>query len=168
MIGNIIDVVAVLLIHIERNQVGIIRPRSNLTIPLSQLYPRKDNSHMSSVRIYKLTVPFSQLYQRKENYPHISVSESLISSSMHCFIYLTNRSRGHRCMVIGLATVFVITAFVITAYHYWSSEFKFRSWRGVLDTTLCDKVCQWLATGWCVFSAYMLLLCYWFTMVILT
>jgi hypothetical protein len=22
------------------------------------------------------------------------------------------------------------------------------SWRGVLDTTLCDKVCQWLATGW--------------------
>jgi hypothetical protein len=20
-------------------------------------------------------------------------------------------------------------------------------WRGVLDTTLCDKVCQWLATG---------------------
>ena len=23
-----------------------------------------------------------------------------------------------------------------------------RSWRGVLDTTLCDKVCQWLVTGW--------------------
>ena len=22
------------------------------------------------------------------------------------------------------------------------------SWRGVLDTTLYDKVCQWLATGW--------------------
>jgi len=22
-----------------------------------------------------------------------------------------------------------------------------RSWRGVLDTTLCDRVCQWLATG---------------------
>jgi hypothetical protein len=22
-----------------------------------------------------------------------------------------------------------------------------RSWRGVLDTTLCDKVCKWLATG---------------------
>jgi len=21
------------------------------------------------------------------------------------------------------------------------------SWRGVLDTTLCDKVCQWLVTG---------------------
>jgi hypothetical protein len=23
-----------------------------------------------------------------------------------------------------------------------------RSWRGILDTTLCDKVCQWLVTGW--------------------
>ena len=22
------------------------------------------------------------------------------------------------------------------------------SWRGILNTTLCDKVCQWLATGW--------------------
>ena len=22
---------------------------------------------------------------------------------------------------------------------------------GVLDTTLCDKICQWLATGWCFF-----------------
>jgi hypothetical protein len=21
--------------------------------------------------------------------------------------------------------------------------------RGVLDTTLCDKVCQWLVVGWC-------------------
>ena len=28
-----------------------------------------------------------------------------------------------------------------------SCEFEPRSWWGVLDTTLCDKVCQWLATG---------------------
>jgi hypothetical protein len=28
-----------------------------------------------------------------------------------------------------------------------SCEFEPHSWRGVLDTTLCDKVCQWLATG---------------------
>jgi hypothetical protein len=28
-----------------------------------------------------------------------------------------------------------------------SYEFEPRSWRGVLDTTLCDKVCQRLATG---------------------
>jgi hypothetical protein len=26
-------------------------------------------------------------------------------------------------------------------------EFEPHSWRGVLDTTLCDKVTQWLATG---------------------
>ena len=29
-----------------------------------------------------------------------------------------------------------------------SYDFNFRSWRGVLDTTLLDKVLQWLATGW--------------------
>ena len=32
-------------------------------------------------------------------------------------------------------------------YHYWCCEFESRSVQGVLDTTLCDKVCQWLATG---------------------
>ena len=31
---------------------------------------------------------------------------------------------------------------------YASSAFKSCSWWSVLDTTLCDKVCQWLATGW--------------------
>jgi hypothetical protein len=30
----------------------------------------------------------------------------------------------------------------ITVYHQQSYEFETRSWRGVLDTTLCDKVCQ--------------------------
>jgi hypothetical protein len=28
----------------------------------------------------------------------------------------------------------------IGAYHHLSCEFAPRSWRGVLDTTLCDKV----------------------------
>ena len=28
------------------------------------------------------------------------------------------------------------------------------SWRGVLDTTLCVKVCQWLATGWLFSPGY--------------
>ena len=36
----------------------------------------------------------------------------------------------------------------ISAYHHYRFEFKSCSWRGVLDTTLCDRVCQWLATGW--------------------
>jgi len=32
-------------------------------------------------------------------------------------------------------------------YHHSCCEFEPRLWRGLLDTTLCDKVCQWLATG---------------------
>jgi hypothetical protein len=27
-----------------------------------------------------------------------------------------------------------------------------RTWQGVLDTPLCDQVCQWLAAGRCFFS----------------
>jgi hypothetical protein len=36
---------------------------------------------------------------------------------------------------------------VQSAYHHWSCEFVPCSWQGVLDTTLCDKVCQWFAIG---------------------
>jgi hypothetical protein len=50
---------------------------------------------------------------------------------------------SHDRMVDGFTTTNVISA-----YHHWSCEFDSRSWRGVLDTTLCDKVCQWLATCW--------------------
>jgi hypothetical protein len=39
-------------------------------------------------------------------------------------------------------------ACAISAYHNQSCEFEPCSWQGVLDTTLCDKVCQWLAAGW--------------------
>jgi hypothetical protein len=38
-------------------------------------------------------------------------------------------------------------ACAISSYHYYSCEFASRSLPGVLETTLCDKVCQWLATG---------------------
>ena len=36
----------------------------------------------------------------------------------------------------------------ISVDHHYSCEFESRSWRDVFDTTLCDDVCQWLATGW--------------------
>jgi hypothetical protein len=37
--------------------------------------------------------------------------------------------------------------YLCNAYHHLNWEFESYSWRGVLDTTLCDKVCQWLVTG---------------------
>jgi hypothetical protein len=40
-------------------------------------------------------------------------------------------------MVVGF-----IAQVAISAYHLLSCEFEPRSWRGVFDTTLCDKVCQ--------------------------
>jgi hypothetical protein len=38
------------------------------------------------------------------------------------------------------------TTYSISAYRNWSCEFESDSWRSVLNTTLCDKVCQWIAT----------------------
>ena len=45
-------------------------------------------------------------------------------------------------MVVGFTTTHAISA-----YHH-CCEFEPRPWQGVLDTTIYDKVCQWLATGW--------------------
>ena len=47
----------------------------------------------------------------------------------------------------GRMVVEFTTTCAIIAYHYLSCEFEPHSWRGILDKTLCDKVCQLLATG---------------------
>ena len=45
-------------------------------------------------------------------------------------------------MVVGFTTTCAISV-----YHHLSCEFEPSSCQDVLDTTLCDKVCQWLAKG---------------------
>jgi hypothetical protein len=63
------------------------------------------------------------------------------------YIKLLNNSiwgcRGRDRLVVGFTTTCAISA-----YHHQSCEFEPRSGRGVLDTTSCDEVCQWLAAGW--------------------
>jgi hypothetical protein len=59
-----------------------------------------------------------------------------------CLVVLQNPSvfRGHRCrdrMVLGF-----ISTYAINVYDHNNCEFEPRSLRGVLDTTICDKVCQ--------------------------
>ena len=55
-------------------------------------------------------------------------------------IYKKRGCHGHDRMV-----AVITTTCAISAYHHCSCEFEFGSWRGVLDTALCDKACQWLA-----------------------
>ena len=43
----------------------------------------------------------------------------------------------HDHMVVGFTSTCAISA-----YHHYSCEMESRSWQGVFDTTLCDKVCQ--------------------------
>ena len=48
-------------------------------------------------------------------------------------------SRAHNCIVPVLGFT---TTYAIRAYYHEHCEFESCSWLGVLDTTLCDKVCQ--------------------------
>jgi hypothetical protein len=45
-------------------------------------------------------------------------------------------------MVVGFTTTYAMNA-----HHHLSCEFESHSLWGVLDTTWCDKVCQWLTVG---------------------
>ena len=67
-----------------------------------------------------------------------SLNVSLISlvKESNQIIFATRDRRGRDGMVVGF-----ITTYAISAYHHISCEFEPRSWRGVLDTTLCDKIC---------------------------
>jgi hypothetical protein len=58
--------------------------------------------------------------------------------------YIDRGRRGHDYIVV-LST----TTCVIRAYHLKFCEFESCSLRGVLDTTLCDKVCRWFSPGTC-------------------
>ena len=69
----------------------------------------------------------------------------------NCFIWrslISNKDRNKRkgCRGRDHIVVGFTDTYVISAYHHTCCLLKHRSWRGVLDTTLCDKVCQWLAT----------------------
>jgi len=61
------------------------------------------------------------------------------SQSNPLFHKFERSRRGRDRMVVGFSTTYAISA-----YHHWCWEFKSRSGRGV--KTLCDTVCQWLAT----------------------
>jgi hypothetical protein len=62
---------------------------------------------------------------------------------LHGDVPICERGRRDRNRMIVEFT----TTYAVSAYHLYSCEFESRSWRDVLDTTLSDKVSQWLATG---------------------
>ena len=63
-----------------------------------------------------------------------SYNKIMCHPSMTC---TTEGHRGRDCMVVGFTTTCAIND-----YHHYRSEYESCAWRSVLDTTLCDKVCQ--------------------------
>ena len=65
-----------------------------------------------------------------------------VHNDFHIQMMFVYSLHGHHRMVVGFTTTCVISA-----YDHYSCELEPRSWRGVLDTALCDKNCLLLATG---------------------
>ena len=57
----------------------------------------------------------------------------------------TNDYHHYNQWLSPLQSVTITTTYAISAYHHKRCEFESRSCRGVLETTLCDKVCLSLA-----------------------
>jgi len=82
------------------------------------------------------TIEFLNPTLHKNHTPYLGLHTHWRAFFVRVSIYI----RGHRSsdrMVIGFTTTYVIGA-----YYHLSYTFEPRSWRGVLDTTLCDTVCQ--------------------------
>ena len=67
------------------------------------------------------------------NLKHIYICLTFILSNGECIPTLRGRCDRDR-IIIGFTTTYAISV---------SCKFESRSWRGVRDTTLCDKVCDW-------------------------
>ena len=79
----------------------------------------------------------------------VNVTHCLLLFLVDKFKEINDRSHRGRDRIVGRFTI----ACTISAYDHQSCEFEPRSWPGVLDTTLCDKVCQrlsadrWISPG---------------------
>jgi hypothetical protein len=101
-------------------------------------------------------------------YTPVTISNFIDHCHNYVFACLNKKSKIDQefanCCEISLSIwffLFFVTIFVLSVvvwlldFHYLcnqclsplSCEIEPHSWRGVLDTTLCDKVCQWLAAG---------------------
>jgi hypothetical protein len=107
-------------------------------------------SHINKHSILCYLLPFMcilwynlQLVEGGQYLVEVEVPE-FISTTWYVVIKFINNCRGRDRDSMGVGFT---TTCPISAYHHKRCEFKPRSWRGALDTTLCDKVCQWLATG---------------------
>ena len=61
----------------------------------------------------------------------------ITSHRQHAIFKTMQCRRGRDRRVVGLTSTCAVSA-----YHNCCCEFESLSWRDVLDTTLCDKVCQ--------------------------
>ena len=127
------------------------------------------------VSINGLTLSNTKDYQSMWRQTHYDVTEKTLMSVLKdsTYIITTVRSKNNICLDFWYCHYYVtsiyaviayhqwrgccsrdrmvvgfITTCAMSAYHHWRCEFESWSGRGVLDTTLWDKVCQWLATGW--------------------
>jgi len=64
-------------------------------------------------------------------------------NKIYVILRIVNQNGGRRGRD-RMVVVFTVQSLPITTKSW---EFEPRSWQGLLDTTLCDKVCQWLETG---------------------
>ena len=87
----------------------------------------------------------------KVSYVSLNIKKSYISLYISIVLLDMTFYEGKTGKVVvvtrdRLAVWFILT-FTFIAYYHLSRTFESRWWQGVIDTTLCDRVCQWLATG---------------------
>jgi hypothetical protein len=77
---------------------------------------------------------------------HKKSTQRVINKQVHFICIGSCNSTYHTIMATAASrdrmVVRFTTTYDISIYYHQHCEFESRSWRGVLNTTLCDQVCQ--------------------------
>ena len=57
-------------------------------------------------------------------------------------VFVSEGHHGFDWIAVGFTSTYEISA-----YLHFSCEIDFHPWSGVINKTLCDKVCKWIAEG---------------------
>ena len=108
----------------------------------SRLNRVKDISSIIKKSDMSITVIYYAMSLTAQQYLYNKTFQLLIVEILIILCYLTPPSTRFQFFNGDRLVVGFTTTCTISAYHHHSCEFEPRSWRGVLDITLCDKVCQ--------------------------
>ena len=142
-----------LLVFIWVNSLATGKMVLDLHVARVTAYPESDGTFNVKIKlVFNITPQIEQLYIDKLNIGWLIIISLNVTCSRHDISenwrfcvkqqsLIPSKKRGCR------GSDHMVNWYTISVYRHLSCEFESHSWRIALDTTICDKMCRWLAAS---------------------